>query len=160
MKTTTKTALGGFAMVAVALGAAACTSHSSTPAHAAPGPTVTETIPVAGPTQTVTKSPPPPPTGSTVATLTGSGTAVTKSFNVPASGDFVVQWTYSGNDSSGSADNFIVTNTGAGLATSLPNDIATSGHGSTEVTGDSGTESFNVQADSTCSWTITVVSAS
>lgn len=32
--------------------------------------------------------------------------------------------------------------------------------GSTEVTGASGTESFNVTADQTCSWTITITSAS
>jgi hypothetical protein len=43
----------------------------------------------------------------------------------------------------------------------MPNDIASSGHGSTEITGANGgnTDSFNVQADCTCSWTITVKSA-
>jgi hypothetical protein len=40
----------------------------------------------------------------------------------------------------------------------MPNDIASSGHGSTEISGGN-TDSFNVQADSTCSWTITVKSA-
>jgi hypothetical protein len=40
----------------------------------------------------------------------------------------------------------------------MPNDIASSGHGSTEITG-ANADSFDVQADCTCSWTITVKSA-
>lgn len=119
-----------------------------------PGPTVTQTV-----TQTV--SPPPPPAGSAVGTWSGSGSSVTPSFNVPASGDYILSWAFSGNDSGGTGgDNFIINNTNQNnLATSMPNLIQTSGSGSTEVTGASGTDSFNVQSDQTCSWTLKVVSA-
>jgi hypothetical protein len=86
---------------------------------------------------------------------------VTPAFNVPPSGDYIVSWTFSGNDTDGvqGGDNFIIATTStAGAGGDLPNDIATSGSGSTEITSDSGTDSFNVQA--TGSWTITVKSAS
>jgi hypothetical protein len=73
----------------------------------------------------------------------------------------VVSWSYSGNvdNSFGTSQpsNFAIQNTGDGMGLGLPNDIAASGHGSTEVTGASGTESFNVQAVG--SWTITVKAA-
>lgn len=144
---------------------------SSKSGGATPAPTVTVTAPTvpadaAAPvptiTQTQTVAPPPPAAGTTIATLTGSGNQATKSFNVPPSGDYLVSWQYSGNNSSGDGgDNFSIQTTGSnGFSGDLPNDIATSGHGSTEITGDSGSESFNVQADSTCNWTIAVTSAS
>jgi hypothetical protein len=117
--------------------------------------------PGSGQTTTITVAPPAPAPGTQVGTWSGSGNENTPAFNVPASGDYVVSWTYSGNnngfDSSGA--NFIIEITNSGvLSAGLPNDIAVSGSGSTEITGDSGTESFNVQA--TGSWTITVVTAS
>ena len=160
-----------FAIVA----AAAC-GTTQTVTHNVPGPTVTATPPAVTQTvtappvthtatapaqvSTVTASPPPPTAGATLLNHTGSGNSVTPSFTVPDSGNYVVAWQYSGNDSSGiGGDNFSISNTGSGFTGNLPNDIATSGHGSTEVTGDSGTESFNVQADSTCTWTITVTAA-
>lgn len=141
-------------------GAAACTSASTVKpsGNTAPAPTVTKTVP--GPTETQTVSPPPPAAGTVIATFSGSGNENTKSFTVPESGNYIVKWSYSGNTSDGMADNFIIEATGPNsFATGLPNDIAASGHGSTQVTGDSGTESFNVQADASCNWTITVVSA-
>jgi hypothetical protein len=91
----------------------------------------------------------------------GSGNRVTPAFNAPASGDYIVAWTFSGNDADGASggDNFIISATDSSAsALGLPNTIATSGLGSTEVTGASGSESFNVQA--TGNWTITVTSAS
>lgn len=137
---------------------------------------VTRNVPVPGPTvyktRTVTKNVPGPtvykvryvpasqgPTGTVVASYAGSGNQNTGPFDVPSSGDYVVKWSYSGNTdpSIGGAANFIVSNTGNGLGDGLPNDIQSSGSGSTEVTGGSGTDSFNVQA--TGQWTITVTSA-
>lgn len=141
--------------------ATACSTTTST-APPKPAPTVTQTVP--GPTETQTEAPPAPPPSTKVATFKGSGNSTTPQFTVPDSGDYVVSWSYSGNvdNSFGSntADNFNIETTGAnGFTGSLPNDIATSGHGSTEITGDSGTESFNVMANAACTWTITVVSA-
>ena len=148
--------------IAIIAGAAACSTTTSS--HTVPGPTVTKQVPAPTVTQTQTEAPPPPAAGTTIATLTGMGNAATKSFNVPDSGNFVVQWTYSGNiDNSfgdSTPDNFTIMDNGDGFG-NLPNDIAASGHGSTEVTGDTGTtDSFNVEANAACSWTITIVSAS
>jgi hypothetical protein len=150
----------------IGIGAAIGSSGSSTKTVTVPGPTVTvqgptvtETVP--GPATTVTASPPPPAAGAVIATFKGSETENTGSFNVPDSGNYIVAWKYSGNvdTSFGSsmASNFIISNTGDGMALGLPNEIAASGHGSTEVTGASGTDSFNVKAVG--SWTITVKSA-
>lgn len=150
---------GGLLGIGAAIGA----SGNSTGARTAtvPGPTITRTVTVPGPATTVTASPPPAATGSVIATFKGSGTENTGPFHVPASGDYLVFWSYSGNveRSFGQAQptNFAISETGSGMATSLPNDIATSGHGSTEITAASGTDSFNVQA--TGSWTITVKAA-
>ena len=111
--------------------------------------TVTKTVPA-----------PPPPAGTVVGTWSGTGNQATPAFNAPASGNYVVSWTYSGNvdPQMGGANNFIINaNDQSAMADGLPNDIAASGSGSTEVTGASGVESFNVQA--TGQWTIKVVTA-
>lgn len=108
---------------------------------------------------TVTVTPPPPPPATTIATFRGSGNANTGTFTVPDSGNYVVSWSYSGNSTGSGGDNFSISETSGGGFGDLPNDIAVSGHGSTEVTNASGTDSFNVQADASCSWTITVKSA-
>jgi hypothetical protein len=131
----------------IGIGAAVVSGHTAY--RNVPGPTVT----VPGPTVTV--SPAAPPTGTLVGRWSGSGNETTPSFNAPATGDFIVYWTYSANDGS----NFIISDTDSNAdSLGLPNDIASSGSGSTEVTGASGdVESFNVQA--TGSWTIKVVTA-
>jgi hypothetical protein len=69
--------------------------------------------------------------------------------------------TFSGNTTGYGGDNFIVNPTDSNVnALSTPNDIATSGSGSTEVTQDPGpTDAFNVQADDGDTWTIKVVAA-
>lgn len=152
----------------VAGSAAACTStHTAT--HTVPGPTVTQTqtqnVPGPTVTETQTVAPPAPPAGTSVGTYTGHGNETTEAFNVPDSGDYLVSWTYSGNvDASfgdSSPDNFSASMTGpGGFSGDMPNDIAASGSGSTEVTGDSGVESINVEANGAASWTFTVTSAS
>jgi len=126
--------------------------------------TVIKTLPVPGPTKTVIKTvpAPPPPVGAQVGLWSGAGNENTPAFNVPASGDYIVSWTYSGNvdNSLGSSQpsNFSIQATNqASFSGSFPNDIAASGHGSTEVTGVSGVDSFNVTAIG--SWTIKVVAA-
>ena len=153
---------------------------------AACGTTVTHNVQVPGPTVTVTATPtrtvvktvtvvkkvPGPtvyktvyvpasqgPTGTTIARYSGSGNQNTGTFEAPASGDYVVKWTYSGNfDSFGQGSNFIMSNTDQSAESmGLPNDIGGSGSGSTEVTGASGPESFNVEASGY--WTVTVISA-
>jgi hypothetical protein len=134
-----------------------------------PGPTKTVTktvtvrVPVPGPTTTVTQEvpAPPPPQGSVIDTFSGSGNQVTPAFNVPDGGDYIVLWSYSGNvDTSFGTDqatNFAITETGGGIGLDLPNDIASSGSGSTEVTGANSNDRLNVQA--TGQWTITIKSA-
>lgn len=151
---------------------------------AACGTTATHDVPVAGPTVTVTATPtrtvvktvvkkvPGPtvyktvyvpasqgPTGTTIARYSGSGNQNTGTFEAPASGDYVVKWTYSGNfDSFGQGANFIISNTDQSAENlGLPNDIGGSGSGSTEVTNASGLESFNMEASGY--WTVTVISA-
>lgn len=125
--------------------------------------TVTRQVAVPGPTVTAIKDvpAPPPPQGSVVNTFSGSGNQATPAFNVPDSGDYLVIWSYSGNvDTSfgdSQATNFAITETGSGEALGLPNDIAASGSGSTEVTGASSTDRLNVQAAG--HWTITIKSA-
>ena len=166
---------GGGAVVIAALlvgiGAAIGLSANSTSTQSAgptvtktvtvPGPAVTKTVTVPGPAITVTVSPPPPAAGAVIATFKGSGTENTGAFNVPKSGNYIVAWSYSGNveTSFGQSQpsNFIISETGSGMSLALPNDIAASGHGSTEVTGANGTDSFNVKAVG--SWTITVRAA-
>lgn len=121
-----------------------------------PGPTVTQTV--AGPT--VTASPPAPASGQLIGKWHGSGNENTPSFN--ANGNIVVSWNYSGNidPSIGGGTNFSISNTNSNAYTgTLPNDIAVSGHGSTEITDDTGPESFNVQSAPGCNWTITVTAA-
>jgi hypothetical protein len=132
-----------------------------------PGPARTVIKDVPGPTKTITKTKtvtvqaPPPAAGAVVTTFHGSGNEATPSFNVPASGNYIVAWTFSGNEDSfgGGGSNFIIDNTGSGAGLGLANDIAVSGHGSSEVTGGSGTDSFNVQAADSASWTLTVTAA-
>lgn len=163
-------------------GLAACGStHTVTKTITVPGPVVTQhvpgpvkvvhappvvktvRVPVPGPTvtKTVTVPAPPPSPGQQIAQFSGSGNENTPAFNVPGTGDYIVSWSFSGNSSGYGGDNFSMSLTGQNTFTdSLPNDIAVSGHGSTEVTGDSGTDSFNVQADDGASWTVTVDSAS
>lgn len=72
-----------------------------------------------------------------------------------------MKWSYSGNTdpSLGSGTNFPISDVNtSGMRGNSPADIASSGSGSTEDTGMSGAQSFNVQA--TGYWTITVISAS
>jgi hypothetical protein len=124
--------------------------------------TVTKDVP--GPVQTKTVYEPASdgPVGTKIATYTGTGNESTPSFQAPASGDYVIAWSFSGNDEQGDGgDNFVIQATDQQAdALGLPNDIQTSGSGNTEITGASGTESFNVTADQTCNWTITITSAS
>lgn len=137
--------------------------------------TVTKNVPVPGPvtTKTVTVKVPGPvvyrvkyvpasqgPAGTTIATYSGQGNQNTGSFNVPGSGDYIVKWSYSGNsDGFGSGSNFNISDVNTtGMMGDLPNDIAVTGNGSTEDTGMSGTQSFNVEASG--DWSITVISAS
>ncbi len=150
----------------IGIGAAIGSSGNSTKTVTVPGPTITKTVPVPGPTvttpgKTVTVSPPPPATGSVIATFKGTGNENTGKFTVPDSGNYIVAWSYSGNVDTAfgqsQAPNFAIQETGDGMSLGLPNDIAASGHGSTEVTGASGTDSFNVEAAG--SWTITVKAA-
>ena len=145
----------------IGIGAAIGSSGNSTKTVTVPRPTITQTVPGPNVTQQVTVSPPPAATGTTIATFRGSGNDNTGSFNVPDSGNYLVAWSYRRNNecSLGScqAANFSISETGSGLGGDLPNDIAASGHGSTEVTGASGTDRFNVQAVG--SWTITVKAA-
>ena len=141
-------------------------THIVTKTVTVPGPARTVIKDVPGPTKIVTKTviktvqAPPPAPGQKITTFNGSGTQNTGAFNVPSSGDYIVSWTFSGNADSFGGSNFIIDNTGSGEGLGLANDIATSGHGSTEVTGGSGTDSFNVQAADGSSWTLTVVAAS
>jgi hypothetical protein len=151
------------ALATFGIGAAVGSAASSAPK------TVTVTRPgvttyVPGPTQTVqvpvTVSPPAPATGTVLGKWSGTGNQVTAPINLSATGDITVAWQYSGNTDSGMASNFIVTTTDINLESQgLPNDIAASGQGSTELFGGSPGQSvaFNVQA--TGSWTITVKSA-
>ena len=150
------------------IGASASSTTTVTKTVAVPGPVSTKVVkvPVPGPTKTIVKTKtvpaPPPAAGQKIATFSGTGNQVTPSFNVPASGNYVVRWSYSGNidNSAGTsmASNFIVSNTGDGDGSGLPNDIQSSGSGSTEVIGSSGaTDTLNVQAIG--SWTLTIVSA-
>lgn len=153
---------GAFVLVTGALVSATACSTTTSTAKPAPAKTVTAPAP---PAVTQTVSPPPPAAGTQVAKFNGTGNANTATFNVPSTGDYVVSWNYSGNvDNSlgtNTPDNFNISTTGPnGYTGNLPNDIAASGHGSTEITGDSGTDSFNVMANAACNWTITVVSAS
>jgi len=161
------------AAAAAAFGLGAGVGAASNSSTAAAGPAVTKTIPVPGATQVVkvpvpgptkvvyktrTVQAPPPAPGQQIAVYNGSGNQVTPAFNIPDSGNYIVKWSYSGNNADGSADNFIIENTGDGDGSGLPDDIQVSGSGSTEVTGSSAaTDALNVQ--STGSWTITVVSA-
>lgn len=52
-------------------------------------------------------------------------------FNVPASGDYIVTWSYSNNvdPTTGGGTNFWISENGTGSGGDLPNDIATSGVG-------------------------------
>jgi hypothetical protein len=153
-----RTIITSVALAAATVGSVAAISAcgtTKTVTVTTPGPTVTQTVP--GPTVTV--SPPPPAAGSVIGTFSGTGNQVTKAFNVPSDGNFVVQWKYSGNIFGGGDDsgtNFIVADVDND-GDSLPNSIGVSGSGSTEVTGASGTDAFNVQA--TGNWTLTVISA-
>jgi hypothetical protein len=148
----------GIGMISVGV-IAGCSTHTVT----TPGPTVTNTVEVPGPTATVTASPAPPPSGTALGTWSGTGNKNTPAFSAPLSGDYIVSWTYSNNTdpSIGGATNFSISATDPNaFGGSLPNDIATSGSGSTEITGvtPGDAESFNVQAAG--QWTIKVVSAS
>lgn len=145
--------------IGLVLGISACSTTSTVP-----GPTVTKSVQVPGPsvTETVTKtvSAPPPPAGTKIGSWSGHGNQNTPSFNAPASGDYVVSWKYSHNNdpSIGGGTNFSIEPTDQeAFGGQFPNDIASSGSGSTEVTGVSGVQSFNVAA--TGDWTITVKTA-
>lgn len=148
----------GAGVISAGVIAGCSTTHTVT----TPGPTVTTTTEVPGPTVTVTASPSPPPTGTSLGTWSGTGNENTPAFSAPQSGDYVVSWTYSNNvdPSMGGATNFSISATDPNASGgNLPNDIATSGSGSTEITGvtPGDAESFNVQAAG--QWTMKVVSA-
>lgn len=148
--------------IGIAIGSAGSHPITTTQAiRSVPGPTITVTRSVPGPTVTVT--PPGPAAGQKIGSWSGSGNQNTAPFTVPDSGSYIVSWTYSGNVDASFGDsqptNFSILGTGSGFGGDLPNDIAASGHGSTEVTNGSGTESFNVQSSSSSRWTITVVAA-
>lgn len=154
------TALIALPVTAVALAACSSSTRTVTVTVTVPGPTVVKTVQVPGPAVTVTVTAPPPPAGTVIGKWSGTGNENTPAFNAPASGDYVVSWSYSGNDdpSFGGATNFSIQATDSSAeGLGLPDDIAASGSGSTEVTNASGVESFNV--DAVGSWTITVKSA-
>lgn len=149
-------------MLAVALAiaglAAGCGSSAAKPG---PAVTVTATQTVPGPETTVTVSPPPPAAGAKIGHWSGSGNQVTPAFDVPDGGSYIVTWSYYGNSDTSFGDsspsNFSIQNTSDGYG-QLPNDIAASGSGSTEITGVSGaTDRFNV--GSVGHWSITVKAA-
>lgn len=162
LKTVVAVASGGALLgIGIAIG-----SGGGTTTVAGPAKVVTKNVPVPGPTvtkiKTVTEKPAAPAAGATVLDYTGHGSAVTPQFQVPASGDYVLSWTFDGNTTGFGGDNFIVNPTDSSVFTgSTPNDIATAGKGSTEITQDPGpTEAFNVQADDGATWTLKVVAAS
>jgi hypothetical protein len=150
--------VGGLVVLLIGVGIGAAGKGTPGPAPtvtvtaaAAPAPAVTETGQVPAP---------PPSAGTVIGRWSGSGNQVTPAFNAPASGNYIVKWAYSGNvdPSFGGGTNFAISTTDSNAqGLGLPNDIAASGHGSTEVTGASGTQSFNVQAAG--HWTIKVISA-
>jgi hypothetical protein len=153
--------LGG--LVLLPIGIVIGSAGKTTPAAIVHTRTVTKTVTVKVPgpavTKTVTVPAPPPPVGSVIGNWSGTGNQVTPAFNAPASGDYIVSWSYSGNvnPTIGGGTNFAITATDSSAeGLGLPNDIAASGSGSTEITGASGVESFNVQAAG--QWTIKVVS--
>lgn len=168
---------GSGVIVAFGLGVVIGTSGSHTTIKTVAGPTITKTVNVPGPatTKTVIKKVPVPgptqyktlykpasqgPTGTTIASYSGHGNETTGSFSIPSSGDYIVKWSYSGNTdpSMGGGTNFSITDTNTnGMQGDTPNDVATSGSGSTEDTGMSGAQSFNVQA--TGDWSVQVISA-
>jgi hypothetical protein len=148
------------------VGTASHTTSTATRTVTLPGKTITKTVPVRGPTKTVieTVPVPPPPAGSAIGMWSGAGNEVTPAFSAPASGDYIVSWNYSGNVDnsfgSSSATNFSISPADQiAFEVDLPNDIATSGSGSTEITGvtPGHPESFNVQAAG--QWTIKAVAA-
>jgi hypothetical protein len=166
------TAIGVVALGAgIGIGAGAASSTTTvthtvnhTVTKDVPGPlrTITKkvTVKVPGPTVYKTRYVPASqgPTGTTIASYSGSGNQNTGSFAVPSDGNYIVKWSYSNNDQDGQGSNFIVNDTNnSGEAGSEPNDIAGSGSGSTEDTGMTGNQSFNVTAVG--NWTITVISA-
>jgi hypothetical protein len=143
--------LGG--LVLLLIGIVIGSAGKTTPAAIVHTRTVTKTVTVKVPgpavTKTVTVPAPPPPVGSVIGNWSGTGNQVTPAFNAPASGDYIVSWSYSGNvnPTIGGGTNFAITATDSSAeGLGLPNDIAASGSGSTEITGASGVESFNVQA--------------
>lgn len=168
--------VGGAVLLGIGVGIGSG-GNQTTVTRTVAGPTVTRTVKVPGEVKTVIRNVPGPtktvyktryvpasqgPSGTTIARWSGSGSAVTGSVSAPSSGSYIVSWTYWGNSdpSMGGATNFaIAANDQNASALSLPNDIQSSGHGSTEVTGAQGSESFNVQAAQGASWTITVKSA-
>lgn len=154
--------VAGGAVTGILIGLAGASGPGPSPA-ARPAATVTVTAQAQAapaPTVTVTAPAPEPQAGALLGTFKGTGNQVTPAFTVPDSGNFIVTWSYSGNvDSSfGSSQptNFAVSDNAGGFG-DLPDDIAASGHGSTEVTGASGTDRLNVQAAGT--WAVTVRAA-
>lgn len=142
--------------IAAALYLSACgTTRTITHTVVSPSPS-----PSALPAITVTVTAPPPPPGTRIGKWSGSGNAVTPAFNAPATGDYVVYWTFWGNvdPQLGQPSNFIMSTTDpSATADGLPNVVQATGQGSTEVQGASGTESFNIQASG--NWLIKVFTA-
>jgi hypothetical protein len=122
-------------------------------------------MPVPGPTKTVieTVPAPPPPAGSAIGKWSGTGNEVTPAFSACQRGLHRVLELLRNVDNSfgsSSATNFSISPTDQNaFGGDLPNDIATSGSGSTEITGVTAghPESFNVQAAG--QWTIKVAAA-
>lgn len=101
-----------------------------------------------------------PPAGKVLLNFTGKGNQATPHFTVGDPGNYKITWEYSGNTDMGTASNFIIEEgpvSDFNIPLSLPNDIAVSGRGSTEASGDAGPHYFNVQSAGT--WTIKVVTA-
>jgi hypothetical protein len=148
-----------FVLAAFSGGIAACGGGTTAVIKPVPAPVKTVTVPVSAQPAPAK----PTPVDSAVLDYSGSGTAQTPAFTVPG-GDYNVSWTFSGNDGQGAGgDNFIIKEDGGNdlnASDSLPNLIQTSGSGNTGVTGDTGTHSFDVQADSSASWTVKVVAGS
>lgn len=136
-------------LAATGLAAAACTGYGSS------------SVPASAPETSHAAAPKPsgPRPGSVIARFHGHGNFTTRHFKVPANGVYDLSWRYSGNSDSSFGqtmpDNFIISNTGDGMG-ETPNDVAASGSGSTEVTGATGTDSFNVQSGANSTVTITV----
>jgi len=140
-------------IAAVAGGPGSHQSSSTSANDSAAAAPAAVTSPSASPT-------PAPFQPQTLLDYSGTGQEATPRFTVGGSGDYTVSWTFSGNTDPefGGASNFIIEEDGSNdFNFDGPDLIQASGSGSTNVSGDTGTHTFNVQASG--SWTIKVVTA-